>query len=76
MLTRMDILAEPELPDASELISQGRGLAREWQVQPGAFLKYHGVSCEAEYKRAQTATGELMQHAQIGWRDPEKSRDA
>ena len=76
MLTRMDILPEPDLRDASELISQGRGLAREWQVKPGAFLKHHGVSCEAEYKRAKTTGRNLMQHAQIGWRDSAKSRDA
>ena len=76
MLTRMDILPEPDLPDASDLISKGHALAQEWQVQPGAFLKHHGVSCEAGYKRAKSAAGKLMQHAQIGWRDPAKSRDA
>lgn len=76
MLTRTDILPEPDLPCASELISQGHTLARDWQVQPGAFLKHHGVSCEAEYKRERAAAGKLMQHAQIGWRDPAKSRDA
>ncbi len=76
MQTRMDILPEPDLADAAELISQGRALAQQWPIEPGAFLKHHGVSCEAEYKRKQVTTGKLMQHAQIGWRDPEKSRDA
>ncbi len=74
MPTRIDIIPEHDLPDASDLIMQGRALAKDWQVQPGAFLKYHGLSCEAEYKRLKSADGQLMQHAQIGWRDPEKSR--
>lgn len=72
----MDILPEPDLPDASELISHGRELAQAWQVQSGAFLKHHGVSCEAEYKGEKATAGTLMQHAQIGWRDLAKSRDA
>ncbi len=76
MLSRTDIFPEPELPDTRELIAQGQALAQDWQVQPGAFLKHHGVACEAGYKRAMTADGKLMQHAQIGWRDPAKSRDA
>lgn len=76
MLTRKDILPEQDLPDAPDLVSQGRALAQDWQVQSGAFLTHHGVSCEADYKRARTGTGDLMQHAQIGWRDPAKSRRA
>ncbi len=76
MLTRMDILPEQDLTNAADLIARGHALAQEWQVQPGAFLKHHGVASEAEYKRARTAAGNHMQHAQIGWRDPVKSRDA
>ncbi len=76
MLSRTDILPEPELPDARELIARGHALAQDWQVQPGAFLKHHGVACEAAHKRAMAADGKLMQHAQIGWRDPAKSGDA
>ena len=76
MPTRFDILPEHDLPDANDLILQGRVMAKDWQVQPGAFLEHHGVSCEAEYKRLKAADGQLMQHAQIGWRDPEKSRHA
>ena len=76
MLTRKDIFREPSLPDAAELISRGRSMAADWQVQPGAFLTHHGVSCEADYKRARLTENCLMQHAQIGWRDPVKSRRA
>ncbi|MGI9512229.1 MAG: cobalamin-dependent protein, partial [Anderseniella sp.] len=76
MLTRTDILPEHDLPDAAGLIARGRDLATDWQVQPGAFLKHHGVACEAEYKSVQAFNGTLTQHAQIGWRDPAKSRDA
>lgn len=76
MLTRIDILPEPDLADACDLIARGRALAQDWQVQPGAFLRHHGISCEADYKRDRATAGKLMQHAQIGWRDPAKSRDA
>ncbi len=76
MLTRADILPEPNLPDARELVAQGQALATDWQVRPGAFLQHHDVACEAEYKRTMAVAGRLMQHAQIGWRDPAKSRDA
>jgi len=76
MLTRTEILPEHDLPGASDLILQGRAMAKDWQVQPGAFGKHYGVSCEAEYKRLKVAEAQLMQHAQIGWRDPVKSREA
>lgn len=76
MLTRTDIFPDPDLPDAAQVIAQGNAMAMDWQVQPGAFLQHHGVSCEADYKRRHTDEAKLMQHAQIGWRDPEKSRRA
>lgn len=76
MLSRTDILPETDLPDLSDTIAKGRALARDWQVHPGTFLKHHSASCEAEYKLEKAASGDLMQHAQIGWRDPVKSRDA
>ena len=76
MLTRKDIFREPFLPDAAELISRGRSMAADWQIQPSAFLTHYAVSCEADYKRARLTDNCLMQHAQIGWRDPVKSRRA
>ena len=76
MLTRNQILPERDLPEARELMMQGRAMAKHWQVQPGAFLQHYNVCCEAEYKQRKVAGSQLMQHAQIGWRDPGKSRRA
>lgn len=76
MLTRNQILPDDDLPDTSDLTSHGRALANDWRVQPGAFLKHHQVSCEAEYKCLKIAETQVMQHAQIGWREPAKSRRA
>ena len=65
-----------QLPDVAELIAHGRALASQWTVAPCPFLSEHGVACEADYKRRSAAAGRLMGHAQIGWRDPAKSREA
>ena len=65
-----------QLPDVAGLTAQGRALARQWSVVPCPFLTRHGVACEADYKRQSTASGRLMQHAQIGWRSLSKSREA
>lgn len=75
-MNRADIFPEPELPDVASLMADGLKLAAHWQVGPSPFLSHHAVSCEADYKRDRAASGVLMQHAQIGWRDPAKSRHA
>ncbi len=75
-LERKTILPETQLPDADETIQAGRALARDWNVGSCSFLTEFDVRCEAEFKRAQMARGEIMQHAQVGFRDPEKSRRA
>ena len=64
------------LPDAAALIAEGRGLAASVGVGPCPFLAEHGGACEADYKRRQAAAGQIMLHAQIGYRDPEKTRRA
>jgi len=75
-MKRADILPEPELPDAGELLANGRVLARDWQVGPSAFLSHHKLASEAEFKRQSIFSDRIMQHAQIGWRSLSKSRDA
>jgi methylmalonyl-CoA mutase cobalamin-binding subunit len=70
------MLLEPGLPDGRALVEQGKALASDWKVEPGAFLKHVGCHCEAEYKRKAAAAGRIMQHAQIGFRDLEKSKRA
>ncbi len=75
-LSREAILPEPELPRGAELLAEGRALARDWTVGPCPFLAEAGVASEAEHKRRQAAAGRVMRHAQIGFRDPAKSRRA
>lgn len=76
MLSRARILPEKHLPDAGALRGRGEDLARDWRVRPGEFLNAFGVASEADYKRGAIAEGRIMQHAQIGFRDVDKSRRA
>ncbi len=73
---RSDIFPEERLPDAGELLGEGRALAQVWQVGPSAFLSQVGLACEAAFKRQEARHGRLMQHAQIGFRSLEKSINA
>lgn len=76
MLTRKDIFPEDHLPATAALQARGRELARIHRVTPGPFLKENGVASEAAFKRRESAAGRIMLHAQIGFRDIEKSRRA
>src|SRR5688500_2712140 len=76
MLTRQTLFGDTPLPDCAELVRRGRERARSVQVEPGVFLAHYGVASEAEYKRQAMAKGRVMQHAQMGFRDAEKSRRA
>ena len=76
MIDRSTLLPEPDLPSTSELVAEGDRLSHDWRVQPGAFLRSAGVACEADYKRQAVSRGRIMQHAQIGYRNPDKSRRA
>jgi methylmalonyl-CoA mutase cobalamin-binding subunit len=73
MSRRRTIFPEDRLPDAAELMARGRERARTIQVVPGPFLSATGAASEAAYKRQAVAEGRIMQHAQIGYRDLEKS---
>ena len=76
MLRRDRILPEDHLPAADGLITAGRELAHRVRVAPCPFLTEYGVDCEATYKRARMGEGAVMLHAQVGYRDAEKSRRA
>ncbi|NND49414.1 MAG: hypothetical protein HKN60_04100 [Rhizobiales bacterium] len=76
MFERSQLLGEGQLPDAAGLVDAARSLARDWQVGPSAFLAEHGVASEAEFKRRAIAGGQICQHAQIGFRDPARTRRA
>ncbi len=75
-LTRTEIFPEAELPDARELIARGRARAKQTTVGPSPFLEEKSVSCEAEYKRRLMAEGVVMLHAQVGYRELDKTRRA
>ncbi|UUX48795.1 cobalamin-dependent protein [Nisaea acidiphila] len=70
---RATIFPEPDLPNGAGLLAEGATLARHWTVGPSAFLKETGAASEHAYKLRRMAEGAVMQHAQIGYRDPGKS---
>jgi methylmalonyl-CoA mutase cobalamin-binding subunit len=73
MNERSALFPEPELPSGASLLAQGRADAAMWTVGASPFLSEHGVSSEYDYKLAQMSAGRVMQHAQIGYRDLDKS---
>ena len=75
-LTRATVFPESELPDASALLAEGRQLANSTSIGPCPFLIQNEVSTESTYKRARASQGKIMLHAQIGYRDLQKSRRA
>jgi methylmalonyl-CoA mutase cobalamin-binding subunit len=76
MLSRVKIFPEGDLPSGAELLAEGAALAKTWSIGPSPFLAEMGVASETEYKLRRIAEKAVMQHAQIGYRDCEKSRRA
>jgi methylmalonyl-CoA mutase cobalamin-binding domain/chain len=75
-LDRAQIFPEMALPDAQALIAEGRKTAETVKVGRSPFLEIYGIESEAAYKRRCVADGRIMMHAQIGFRDHDKSRRA
>src|SRR5229473_1295189 len=75
-LDRAQIFPERELPDAQALIAEGRKMAATVTVGRSPFLATYAVGSEVEYKRRCVAENRIMMHAQIGFRDADKSRRA
>ena len=75
-LQRRDVIPEPALTPGADLLAAGRREAETWKLVPSAFLKQAGAASEADYKRRCMAEGRVMLHAQIGYRDPAKTRRA
>lgn len=75
-IRRDTVFPERTLPSAETLIASGRALARTHGVGDCAFLSANEVPSEADYKRRRAASGSIMIHSQIGYRDPEKTRRA
>jgi len=63
-----------QLPRAAPLIAAGRALTH--RVVRCPFLSEYGVDCEATCKRARMDQKAAMLHAQMGYRNAEKSRRA
>jgi methylmalonyl-CoA mutase cobalamin-binding subunit len=72
-IDRSFILPEQELPDATELLAEGRRLAQVTTVGSCPFLSNYGVHSESDYKRQRMAEEALMFHAQFGFRSFDKS---
>ena len=75
-LERHQVFPESALPDPEALIAEARETARTITVGSSPFLSTYEVGCEIEYKRRGTAERRIMMHAQIGFRDLDKSRRA
>ncbi len=75
-LERGDVLPEPELPGGGEVLAEGASLARDWHVEGSAFLDHYRVPDEMTYKRQCVQNGRIMQHAHVGYRNRDKSRQA
>lgn len=56
-LNRAQILPEPELPEADELLAEGQRLAPTVTIGPCPFLGTYEVQSESEYKRRRMAVG-------------------
>jgi methylmalonyl-CoA mutase cobalamin-binding subunit len=69
-------LTAARMRPASDLIAEGRVLARDWRVGSNRFLRTAEVGSEAEYKRRCVAAGRIMQHAHIGFRSVARTREA
>ena len=69
-------LTDPRLPPGADLLQAGRAMARDWTVGPCPFLTEHGLASETEWKRRITASGRIMQHAHIGFRNVDRTISA
>ena len=75
-LDRAQILPEPDLPDAADLLAEGRRLAQTVTAGRCPFLDTYDVQSESEYKRRRASEGQVMLHAQVGYRSLAKTRRA
>ncbi|MGE0213863.1 MAG: cobalamin-dependent protein [Parvibaculaceae bacterium] len=76
MISRQTIFQGDRLPELESLIAAGRERARHVQAPAGTFLSHYNAESEAAYKREAMESGRIMQHAQIGFRDKQRSREA
>lgn len=58
---------EKELPDMASMRSQAETLFKSLTFGQTLFMKKHGVTSEAQYKKRCMAEGKIMKHTHIGW---------
>ena len=73
MSSPLPLLPSHDLPSGMELLAEGAAAAKAWPVGPSAFLTHTGATSEHEFKLRRMAERRVMQHAQIGYRDLDKS---
>jgi methylmalonyl-CoA mutase cobalamin-binding subunit len=66
-------LTDPRLRPGRDLLAAGKALSRDWRLGPCPFLSEQAVASEALYKRRVAATGRVMQHAHIGYRNVDRT---
>lgn len=69
-------LVPSTLRPGSDLLAEGRAMARAWRVGRNLFLDAMSVASEADYKRQMAAQGRIMQHAHIGFRSVDRTLEA
>ena len=74
--SRTDILPEAELPDVAAIMADGRKRAKTIQIGLSPFLRENNVASEIQFKEQCARDGTVMLHAQVGFRDGEKTRRA
>ncbi len=73
MIMTHPLLPIDTLPTGRDLLAEGASAVRDWSVGPSTFLTEVGETSEHAYKQRCMAEGRVMQHAQLGYRDPGKS---
>jgi len=75
-INRADLFPEAELPKGADLLAIGKAMLTDWRVGSSTFQRDTGFQNEIDYKRSRMQSGDLMQHAHLGFRDLEHTIDA
>lgn len=67
------VLTDQRLKPGSDLLAEGRTMARDWRLGSCRFLAETGMPSEAGWKRKAAAEKRVMQHAHIGFRSVDRT---
>ncbi|NOD93722.1 hypothetical protein GS636_13100 [Ruegeria sp. HKCCD4884] len=70
------LLPEQGLISGADLLNAGKKMVSDWKVGTSAFQASTGYRNEIDYKKAMIQSGQVMQHAHLGFRDLSHSVDA